>query len=71
MLISVPDHGRSSISKPIQMYVYLALGNPRGSGFTWSEGYMSKRRELGSSVYQQPGTRVDRTPSQQGGFPSK
>jgi hypothetical protein len=35
------------------MYIYLALGNP------WSEGYMSKGRELGRSVYKQPETEVD------------
>ncbi len=47
--------------------VYLVLGNPRGSGF-WNEGYMGWSREMGRSVYKQPGTEVDRILSQQGGF---
>jgi hypothetical protein len=40
------------------MNVYLNLGNPRGSGF-WNEGYMNKGREMGGSVYEQPGNEVD------------
>jgi hypothetical protein len=40
------------------MNVYLGLGNPRGPGF-WNEGYMSKGREMGWSVYEQPGNEVD------------
>jgi hypothetical protein len=40
------------------MNVYLDLGNPEGSGF-WNEGYMSKGRERGRSVYEQPGNEVD------------
>jgi hypothetical protein len=47
--------------------VYLDLGNPRGSGF-WNEGYMGKGREMERSVYEQPGNKVDRVLSQQGGF---
>jgi hypothetical protein len=42
----------------VLMSVYLDLGNPRGSGF-WNEGYMSKGREMGRSVYEQPGNEVD------------
>jgi hypothetical protein len=38
------------------MNVYLDLGDPRGWGF-WNEGYMGKGREMGRSVYEQPGTR--------------
>jgi hypothetical protein len=49
------------------MNVYLDLGDPRGSGF-WNEGYMGKGREMGSSVYEQPGNEVDGILSQQGGF---
>jgi hypothetical protein len=49
------------------MNVYLDLGDPGGSGF-WSEGYMGKGREMGRSVYEQPGNKVDRILSQQGGF---
>jgi hypothetical protein len=42
----------------VLMNVYLDLGNPRGSGF-WKEGYISKGREMGRSVYEQPGNEVD------------
>jgi hypothetical protein len=45
---------------------HLAQENPRGSGFWNGEGM-----EMGRSVYQQPGTKVDGILSQQGGFPSK
>ncbi len=38
-------------------------GNPRGSGF-WN----GKGMEMGRSVYEQPGTKVDGILSQQGGF---
>jgi hypothetical protein len=47
--------------------VYLDLGNPGGSGF-WNEGYISTGREMGISVYEQPGKEVDGILSQQGGF---
>jgi hypothetical protein len=47
--------------------VYLDLGDPRGSGF-WNEGYMGKGRDMGRSVYEQPGNEVDGILSQQGGF---
>jgi hypothetical protein len=40
------------------MNVYLDVRNPRGSGF-WKPGYMSKGREMESSVYEQPGNEVD------------
>ncbi len=42
------------------MNVYLDLGNSGGLGF-WNEGYMNKRREMGRSVYEQPGNEVDRS----------
>jgi hypothetical protein len=45
----------------------LDLGDPRGSGF-WNKGYIGKGREMGRSVYEQPGNEVDRILSQQGGF---
>jgi hypothetical protein len=41
-------------------------GNPRGSGFWNGEGM-----EMGRSVYEQPGTKVDGILSQQGGFQVK
>ncbi len=40
------------------MNVYLDLGNSGGSGF-WNEGYKNKGREMGRSVYEQPGNEVD------------
>ncbi len=49
------------------MNVYLNLGDPGGSGF-WNEGYMGKGREMGRSVYEQPGNEVDGILSRQGGF---
>jgi hypothetical protein len=42
------------------MNVYLDVENPRGWGF-WNEEYMSKGREMGSLVYEQPGNEVDRS----------
>jgi hypothetical protein len=42
----------------VLMNVYLDLGNPGGSGF-WDEGYMSKGREMGRSVNEQPGNEVN------------
>jgi hypothetical protein len=45
-------------SDVVLMNVYLELGNPGGSGF-WNEGYLSKGREKGRSVYEQPGNEVD------------
>jgi hypothetical protein len=38
-----------------------------GSGF-WNGEYMGKGMGMGRSVYEQPGTEVDRILSQQGGF---
>ncbi len=46
---------------------YLVLGSPRGSGF-WKGEYMAKGMEMGRSVYEQPGTEVNRILSQQGGL---
>ncbi len=40
------------------MNVYLDLGNSGRSGF-WNEGYMNKGKEVGRSVYEQPGNEVD------------
>jgi hypothetical protein len=45
----------------------FSLGNPRGSGFR-NEGHMGWSGEMGRSVYEQPGSEVDRILSQQGGF---
>jgi hypothetical protein len=57
----------SQVRDVVLMNVYLDLGVPGGSGF-WNEGYMGKGREMGRSVYKQPGNEVDRILSQQGGF---
>jgi hypothetical protein len=57
----------SQVHDVVLMSVYLDLGDPGGSGF-WNEGYMGKGREMGRSVYEQPGNEVDRILSQQGGF---
>ncbi len=56
----------SQVRDVVLMNVYLDLGDPGGSGF-WNEGYMGKGREMGRSVYEQPGNEVDRILSQQGG----
>ncbi len=42
----------------VLMNVYLDLENPGGSEF-WVGGYMSQGREIGESVYEQPGNEVD------------
>ncbi len=48
----------SQIRDVVLMNVYLDLGNTGGSGF-WNEGYIGKGREMGRSVYEQPGNEVD------------
>ncbi len=57
----------SQVRDVVLMNVYLDLGDPGGSGF-WNEGYMGKGREMGRSVYEQPGNEVEGILSQQGGF---
>ncbi len=42
----------------VLMNVYLDLRNSGGSGF-WNGGYINKGREMGRSVYEQPGNEVD------------
>jgi hypothetical protein len=46
------------VSDVVLMNVYLDLGNSGGSGF-WNGGYMNQEREMGRSVYEQPGYEVD------------
>jgi hypothetical protein len=46
--------------RDVLMNVYLDLRNSGGSGF-WNDEYMSKGREMGRSVYEQPGNEVDRS----------
>ncbi len=48
----------SQVRDAILMNVYLDVRNPRGSGF-WNEGYIGKGREMKSSAYKQPETKVD------------
>ncbi len=48
----------SQVRDVVLMNVYLDLRNSRGSGF-WNEGYMNKGREMGRSVYEQPGNEMD------------
>jgi hypothetical protein len=50
----------SQVRGVVLMNVYLDLGNSRGSGF-WDGGYMNKGKEMGRSVYEQPGNEVDRS----------
>ncbi len=50
----------SQVRDVILMNVYLDLRHSRGSGF-WNEGYVSKGRETGRSVYEQPGNEIDRS----------
>jgi hypothetical protein len=48
----------SQVRDVVLVNVYLDLRNSSGSGF-WNEGYISKGREMGRLVYEQPGNEVD------------
>jgi hypothetical protein len=48
----------SQVRDIVLMNVYLGLGYSGGSGF-WNGGYMNKGREMGRSVYEQPGNEMD------------
>jgi hypothetical protein len=48
----------SQVRDVVLMNVYLDLGNSGGSGF-WDGGYMNKGKEMGRSVYEEPGNEVD------------
>ncbi len=48
----------SQVHDAVLMSVYLEVRNSVGSGF-WNGGYISKEREMGSSVYKQSETEVD------------
>ncbi len=50
----------SQVRDVVLMNVYLYLRNFGGSGF-WNKGYIGKGREMGRSVYEQPGNEVDRS----------
>ncbi len=65
----VPDHG-SRIRGVVLVRRIFSSGTPQGVGILeW--GGDGERMEMGRSVYEQPGTKVDRILSHQGGFPSK
>ncbi len=53
----------SQIRDVVLVRCIFSSGNPRGSGFWNGEGM-----EMGRSVYEQSGTKVDGILSQQGGF---
>ncbi len=65
-MLSVLDLVRQ-IRDVVLMNVYLDLENPGGSGF-WNRGYMNKGREMGRSVYEQPGNEVDGSCHSKEGF---
>jgi hypothetical protein len=49
----------SQVREAILINVYLDVRNPGGGSGFWNEGYMGKGREIKSSVYKQPETKVD------------
>jgi hypothetical protein len=53
----------SQVRDVVSVRCIFNSGNARGSGFWNGEGM-----EMGRSVYEQPGTKVDGILSQQGGF---
>jgi hypothetical protein len=57
----------SQVRDVVLVKCIFSSGKPQGSGF-WKGEYMRKGMEMGRSVYEQPGTKVDRILSQQGGF---
>ncbi len=57
----------SQVRDVVLVKCIFSYRKPRGSGF-WKGEYMGKGMEMGRSVYEQPGTEVDRILSQQGGF---
>ncbi len=68
-VITVPDHA-SRIRDVILVRRIFSPGNPRGVGnLGW--GGNGEGMEMERSVYEQPGTKVDRILSRQGGFRSK
>ncbi len=59
MLVLVSQiHDVVQINVYLDLGIYLDLGNYGGSGF-WNGGYMNEGREMGRSVYEQPGNEVD------------
>jgi hypothetical protein len=67
--VSVPDPG-SRIRDVVLVRCIFGLGKPQGVGILeW--GGDEEGMKMGRSVYEQPGTKVDRILSHRGGFPSK
>jgi hypothetical protein len=67
--LTVPDLG-SRIRDVVLVRRIFSSGKPQGVGILeW--GVDGEGMEMGRSVYEQPGTKVDRILSRQGGFPSK
>jgi hypothetical protein len=64
-VVRVPDLV-SRIRDVVLIRRIFSQENRRGSGFWNGEGM-----GMGRSVYEQPGTKVDRILSRQGGFPSE
>ncbi len=57
----------SQVRDVVLVMCIFSSGKPQGSEFSNGE-YMGKGMKMGRSVYEQPGTEVDRILSQQGGF---
>ncbi len=57
----------SQVRDVVLVICIFSSGKPQGVGILEWE-YMGKGMETGRSVYEQPGTEVDRILSQQGGF---
>ncbi len=69
MAVHVPDLG-SRIRDVVLVRRMFGSGKPQGVGILeW--GVNGEGMEMGRSVYEQPGTKVDGILSCQGGFPSK
>jgi hypothetical protein len=69
LIIIVPDLG-SRIRDVVLVRHMFSSGKPQGVGILEWEGNR-EGMEMGRSVYEQPGTKVDRILSRQGGVPSK
>jgi hypothetical protein len=57
----------SQVHDVVLVMCIFSSGKPQGIGILERE-YMGNGMEMGRSVYEQPGTKVDRILSQQGGF---
>jgi hypothetical protein len=57
----------SQVRDVVLVMCIFSSGKPQGVGIL-ERGVYGERMEMGRSVYEQPGTKVDRILSQQGGF---